>query len=78
MIPALSFAAQSSSNKTGAVAGAGFEYRLAPNVSVFGELLWYGFGNISRSTFFDREGPYTTQFDHQDILSGTLGVNYRF
>jgi outer membrane immunogenic protein len=70
------------SHKTGGVAGAGFEYMVAPHVSVFGEVLWYGFGSGTVSEFCAVCGgtghTYTTTFDHQDIVSGTLGVNWRF
>jgi outer membrane immunogenic protein len=68
---------ETSTTKTGAVAGGGFEYRVTPHVSVVGELLWYGFG--SRDTSAVVHGTtYTTQFTNQDILAGTLGVNWRF
>jgi outer membrane immunogenic protein len=76
--PACSFTSQSSSRRTGAVAGGGFEYRFTPNVSVFGELLWYGFGTSSTTGVSSSGAAYTTQFTSQDILAGTLGVNYRF
>jgi len=70
-----------STTKTGAVAGGGFEYRVTPNVSVVGELLWYGFGQSSVSVNCPTcavGGTYTTQFNNQDIVAGTLGVNWRF
>lgn len=72
---------QVSSNKTGAVAGGGFEYRFTSNVSFVGELLWYGFGTTSVSAFCHCENfplTYTTAFKSQDIVAGTLGVNWRF
>lgn len=72
-----------STTKTGAVAGGGFEYRVTPHVSVVGELLWYGFGSSSVSASncgpsFCAGQTYTTTFKNQDILAGTLGVNWRF
>jgi len=81
---ALDFAGQTSSDKTGAVAGGGFEYRVTPNVSFVGELLWYGFGTTTVNAPSDFiignvvKPTITTQFTNQDILAGTLGVNYRF
>jgi outer membrane immunogenic protein len=75
------FSGQATSHKTGAVAGGGFEYRFTPNVSLVGELLWYGFGSTTVSAFCAACGTgatYTTQFNNQDILAGTLGVNWRF
>jgi len=73
-------APQVSLNKTGAVAGGGFEYRFTPNVSVVGEVLWYGFGSVSLTGRFNSDGDvgYTTTFKSNDILAGTLGVNWRF
>jgi len=73
-------ATQSNSDKTGGVAGAGFEYRVAPHVSVVGEVLWYGFGSTTLNSVCAACGgtTYTTHFDHQDVVSGTLGVNWRF
>jgi outer membrane immunogenic protein len=79
--PADSFTSQGSTDRTGVVAGGGFEYRWTPNLSVVGELLWYGFGTTSRSAVCACGGTpttYTTQFNNQDILAGTLGVNWRF
>jgi outer membrane immunogenic protein len=70
-----------STDKTGAVAGGGFEYRVTPNVSVVGELLWYDFGSSSVNAFCSCDvggRTYTTTFKSQDIVSGTLGVNWRF
>jgi outer membrane immunogenic protein len=77
------FSGQTSSTKTGAVAGAGMEYRVTPHVSVVGEVLWYGFGSTTvnapvNPAFTCCGEVYTTQFNHQDVVSGTLGVNYRF
>jgi len=66
-----------STTKTGAVAGGGFEYRVTPNVSVVGELLWYGFGSSNVHGVGDGI-TYTTAFTAQDVVSGTLGVNWRF
>jgi len=76
----VAFSGQNTSHRTGAVAGGGFEYRFTPNVSFVGELLWYGFGTNTASAFCSTCGgtTYSTQFNHQDILTGTLGVNYRF
>jgi outer membrane immunogenic protein len=67
-----------STTKTGVVAGGGFEYRVTPNVSVVGELLWYDFGttNVTGKTLGGL--TYTTSFTSQDVVSGTLGVNWRF
>ena len=76
--PAISFASQSSSDRTGAVAGGGFEYRFTPNLSFVGELLWYGFGTTSTTGVTPGGVAFTTQFNNQDILAGTLGVNWRF
>jgi outer membrane immunogenic protein len=57
------FAAQGSSDKTGVVAGGGFEYRVTQNVSVVGELLWYDFGSTSLSAFNPNTGTtFTTVF----------------
>jgi outer membrane immunogenic protein len=68
-----------STTKTGAVAGGGFEYRVTPHVSVVGEVLWYGFGTTGASVFAHNDGlTYTTNFTSNDIVSGTLGVNWRF
>jgi outer membrane immunogenic protein len=77
------FSSSASTSKTGAVAGGGFEYRVTPHVSVVGEFLWYGFGSSSlNSQLCDvsgcAPGTYTTAFKDQDIVSGTLGVNWRF
>jgi outer membrane immunogenic protein len=83
--PALS--AGGTSHKTGGVAGAGFEYMVAPHVSVVGEVLWYGFGSTTVSTVCPSNNvncgtfagdTFTTSLNHQDIVSGTLGVNWRF
>jgi len=78
----VAFSGQSTSTKTGAVAGGGFEYRFTPNLSFAGELLWYSFGTNSQSAVVTGVGApaptYTTQFNHQDVLAGTLGVNWRF
>jgi outer membrane immunogenic protein len=73
------FAGQSSTDKTGVVAGGGFEYRFTPNLSVVGELLWYDFGTTSISVAnAGFGGTITTQFNNNDILVGTLGANWRF
>jgi len=75
------WAGQGSSDKTGAVAGGGFEYRVSQNFSVVGELLWYGFGYTSISVFNPLPGfgtTFTTQFHDNDILVGTFGANWRF
>jgi outer membrane immunogenic protein len=72
------------SHKTGGVAGAGFEYMLSPHVSVAGEVLWYGFGSTTVSELcpssneFCGGQTFTTTLNHEDIVSGTLGVNWRF
>jgi len=78
---AFSWAGQASSDKTGVVAGGGFEYRVTQNVSVVGELLWYDFGTTSVSALCSCNGLATTEtttFKSQDILTGTLGANWRF
>jgi len=80
--PDENFATEASTTKTGAVAGGGIEYRLTPHVSVVGEVLWYGFGTTNISGV-NHTGPastatYTTEFSHQDVVAGTLGVNWRF
>jgi outer membrane immunogenic protein len=72
-----------STTKTGAVAGGGIEYRVTPHVSVVGEVLWYGFGSNSVNVVcsdppFCVGTAYTTEFSHQDVVAGTLGVNWRF
>jgi outer membrane immunogenic protein len=73
-----------SSTKTGAVAGGGFEYRFTPNLSFVGELLWYDFGTTSVNQFCSTPAgcftptTFTTTFKSQDIVAGTLGVNWRF
>jgi len=74
------FAGQSSSSETGVVAGGGFEYRVSQNLSVVGELLWYDFGTTSIRAPAPAAPPliFTTQFNNQDILVGTLGANWRF
>ena len=74
------WSAQGTSNETGVVAGGGFEYRVTQNVSVVGELLWYGFGTTTVSVFNPHFIPttFTTQFNNNDILVGTIGANYRF
>jgi outer membrane immunogenic protein len=69
---------ETSTTKTGAVAGGGFEYRWTPHVSVVGEFLWYGFGGSSVSAVNHEGIVYTTSFHSQDIVAGTLGLNYRF
>ena len=78
--PECDFSTQSSSTKTGGVFGAGFEYRVFPHVSVVGEVLWYDFGSTTVNTVlpFDTAFTYSTQFKYQDVVTGTLGVNYRF
>jgi outer membrane immunogenic protein len=63
--------------KTGVVAGGGFEYRLTQNLSVVGELLWYGFGSTSVSGTGNGI-TYTTSFNNNDVLVGTIGANWRF
>ena len=75
--PTLCGSGGGTSDKTGGVAGAGFEYRVSPHVSVVGEVLWYGFGSTNASEVIVGH-TYTTTFDHQDVVSGTLGVNWRF
>jgi outer membrane immunogenic protein len=75
------FSGQTNHDKTGVVAGGGFEYRVTPHVSVVGELLWYGFGSTTVSAGCCGGGidpTYTSHFNSQDILAGTLGVNWRF
>jgi len=74
------WAGQGSSNETGVVAGGGFEYRVSQNLSVVGELLWYDFGitSISASPAGLPALIFTTQFNNNDILVGTLGANWRF
>jgi outer membrane immunogenic protein len=73
------WAGQVSSDRTGVVAGGGFEYRFTPNLSFVGELLWYDFGTTSVNTSLgDPPTTFTTTFKSQDIVSGTLGVNWRF
>ena len=71
------FSSQVSSDRTGVVAGGGFEYRFTPNLSFVGELLWYDFGTTSANLVIDST-TYTTNFKSQDIVTGTLGVNWRF
>jgi outer membrane immunogenic protein len=86
------WASQSTTTATGAVAGGGFEYRVSQNVSVVGELLWYGnfksSSTIACKGIGDTEGgplntcfggtqTYTTNFN-SDVVLGTLGVNWRF
>jgi opacity protein-like surface antigen len=79
-VPAFGFAGQISSNKTGAVAGGGFEYRVSQNFSVVGELLSYGFGTNTINVPDTGLGgvTFTTQFNNNDILIGTLGANWHF
>ena len=75
-----------SSDKTGVVAGGGFEYRFTPNLSFIGEVLWYDFGTTGSNIPCPVAPPractvpttYTTAFRSQDIVAGTLGVNWRF
>jgi outer membrane immunogenic protein len=81
---------QSTTTATGAVAGGGFEYRVTQNVSVVGELLWYGSFKSSASVTcqggteggptnfcFENTVNYTTNFK-TDVVLGTLGVSWRF
>jgi outer membrane immunogenic protein len=74
------YSTDSTSHKTGGVAGAGFEYMVAPHVSVAGEVLWYGFGSSTVSAVCAVCGgtTYSTTFNHEDVVAGTLGVNWRF
>ena len=69
-----------STTKTGAVAGGGIEYRLSRNLSVVGEVLWYGFGTISGIHGVSANGvaTYATEFNHQNVVLGTAGLNWRF
>jgi len=84
--PSFGYGSSASTTKTGVVAGGGFEYRVTPHVSVVGEFLWYDFPTSSLNSrvclLADpsecNSETYTTTFKSQDIVSGTLGVNYRF
>jgi outer membrane immunogenic protein len=78
------WAASSTWNLPGVVAGGGVEYRLSQHVSLTGEVLWYGnFATKTMSgtcscTFPTETSTYTTSFQVKDVLLATGGLNFRF
>lgn len=74
-------APQVTTTKTGWVAGGGIEYKATEHVSIFAEGLVYGgFGTVNTvaHTTSPITSTYTTSLKINDIVSGLVGVNYRF
>jgi opacity protein-like surface antigen len=59
------------------VAGGGIEHKLTKNLSLVGEVLYYGFGHSTLSNVNGNGYTYNTEFSH-NVVAATVGANWRW
>jgi outer membrane immunogenic protein len=71
------WSADTTSTKAGWVAGGGVEHKLTKNLSLVGEVLYYGFGHSTLSNTNLNGYTYNTEFSH-NVVTATVGANWRW